>query len=543
MTVYRLLLRNLLFHRRAHFAVMLGAAVGCAVLVGALLVGDSLRGSLRDRAEAQRQGVDFAMVSGKFFHANNLHSRWGVVQDRIIIRGSLRSDKDGDERVILGVTVLSGFQFGEPLLPKGIVVPQSLANRLNVKARDIVRLRIQANSNAPRESLLGQRDLDKSQIEISLEVQAVAPDNGPLAQFRLAPGALPPHNVLVARHVLQEKLTGGRDTANALLVGLAWGRFAMSLPNRADVGNHDTARETLETELKKELTLDDWGVTVVPKGQYVAVESRQTLLEPAVADAVQRAAAGLRAAPTLVYLANSIAAPGNESIPYSVVAALDPTQPAPLGPFLPPGVDSLKDDEIVLTDWPDSPLRATRDGTPITLTYFNPELKDGKQTEETATFKLRGFVPMTGATADPNLTPAFPGITDKLDIRQWDPPFPYDNTKIKPRDEKYWREHKTTPKAYVTLAAGQKLWGSRFGNLTSIRLAGVTNLDEFKERLRSELDPKAGGFVFDDVKSRFAEASQGGQDFGGLFLGFSFFLIVSALLLIGPYQTSSAILP
>src|SRR5262249_22071693 len=140
---------------------------------------------------------------------------------------------------------------------------------------------------------------------------------------------------------------------------------------------------------------------------------------------------------------------------------------------------------------------------------------------------------MTGAAADPNLTPAFPGITDKLNIRQWDPPFPYDNTKIKPRDDQYWREHKTTPKAYVTLAAGQKLWGSRFGNLTSVRLAGVTNINDFKERLRSELDPKAGGFVFDDVRARFAEASKGGQDFGGLFLGFSFFLIVSALLLVG----------
>ena len=47
----------------------------------------------------------------------------------------------------------------------------------------------------------------------------------------------------------------------------------------------------------------------------------------------------------------------------------------------------------------------------------------------------------------------------------------YDNKKLKPRDEKYWREHKATPKAYVTLAAGRKLWASRFGSLTSVRLA------------------------------------------------------------------------
>src|SRR5229473_1158084 len=112
MTIFRLLLRNLLFHRRAHLAVLLGSAVGCAVLSGALLVGDSLRGSLRDRAELQRGGVDFAIVSGKFFSAQVLSRHLGAVQAGIIGRGSLRSAKDGDERALSGITVLAGFYFG-----------------------------------------------------------------------------------------------------------------------------------------------------------------------------------------------------------------------------------------------------------------------------------------------------------------------------------------------------------------------------------------------------------------------------------------------
>ena len=49
MTLKRLRLRNLLFHWRGNLAVFLGVVVGTAVLTGALLVGDSLRGSLRDR--------------------------------------------------------------------------------------------------------------------------------------------------------------------------------------------------------------------------------------------------------------------------------------------------------------------------------------------------------------------------------------------------------------------------------------------------------------------------------------------------------------
>ncbi len=46
MTLKRLRLRNLLYHGRGNLAVFLGVVVGTAVLTGALLVGDSLRGSL-----------------------------------------------------------------------------------------------------------------------------------------------------------------------------------------------------------------------------------------------------------------------------------------------------------------------------------------------------------------------------------------------------------------------------------------------------------------------------------------------------------------
>src|SRR5581483_3688070 len=141
----------------------------------------------------------------------------------------------------------------------------------------------------------------------------------------------------------------------------------------------------------------------------------------------------------------------------------------PLGPFLPKGVGQLRDDEIILADWKDSPLQA-KPGDPITLTYFLPQ-DQGRLREAKATFRLAGTVPLEGPALDPDLTPEFPGITDKLDLRDWDPPFPYDNRRVQRRDEQYWEQYRTTPKAYVTLAAGQRLWGSRFGRLTSIRLA------------------------------------------------------------------------
>src|SRR4051812_32515426 len=67
MTFFRLLVRNLVYHRRGNFAVFLGVALGTAVLTGALLVGDSLRGSLRSLALDQLGWVDEAMITGRFF--------------------------------------------------------------------------------------------------------------------------------------------------------------------------------------------------------------------------------------------------------------------------------------------------------------------------------------------------------------------------------------------------------------------------------------------------------------------------------------------
>jgi hypothetical protein len=66
MTLRRLLRRNLFGHWRGNLAVLLGVAVGTAVLTGALLVGDSLRGSLRDLTLRQLGWVDHVLISQHF---------------------------------------------------------------------------------------------------------------------------------------------------------------------------------------------------------------------------------------------------------------------------------------------------------------------------------------------------------------------------------------------------------------------------------------------------------------------------------------------
>ena len=41
---------------------------------------------------------------------------------------------------------------------------------------------------------------------------------------------------------------------------------------------------------------------------------------------------------------------------------------------------------------------------------------------------------------------------------------------MRPQDEAYWNQYRTTPKAFVPLEAGQRLWRNRYGAVTSIRV-------------------------------------------------------------------------
>ncbi len=614
MTFRRLLRHNLLFHWRANLAVFLGVVLGTAVLTGALLVGDSLRGSLRDQVRQQLGWVDGAMVAGRFFRAQladdlERSNDGPAVAPAILLRASAATAEAGPREPRPEATPGPGTYAAAPpdaaaarrvsrvtvwgvdgrfwragdgeaggtaaefwrSAAGGVVINQTLADDLGVAPGQAIAITLQRVSAVPRESLLGRRDTASVVDTVTLPVRAVLADRGP-GRFSLTPSPEPPRNAFVPLGFLQSQLRQpGR--ANVLLVAAGGRTLAEDLHARLTLEDwglvlHDPDSRTqalfarLDRNRDGRLTRGEWrrrladsfvqaadrngdGILTGEEVQayyrgvrnYLSLESRQMLLEPAAAEAARTAAAErhCRTAPTLVYLANTIS-DGKRSIPYSIIAALDPAQTAPLGPFLPRGVKSLNDDEIVLADWAESPLRPTP-GDRITVAYFEPEL-EGRLRETTATLRFRGYVPLAGPAADADLTPEFPGITDKLTVQDWDPPFPYDNRRVGKRDEEYWDRYRTTPKAYVTLAAGQRLWGSRFGNVTSIRLAPPADTAlgaaavEFRDSLLRHLDPDAGGFVFDPVRQQGLAASAGSTSFDWLFLGFSAFLILAALLLV-----------
>src|SRR5438552_2932225 len=89
----------------------------------------------------------------------------------------------------------------------------------------------------------------------------------------------------------------------------------------------------------------------------------------------------------------------------------------------------------------------------------------------------------------------------------------------------------------IMLAAGQKMWANRFGDLTALRWPVRSNVSadaaikNLTAHLLANLPPEEFGFRLDPVRERALKSAEQSQDFGGLFLGFSLFLIVAALLL------------
>lgn len=523
------MLRTLVHYWRVNLAVAIGAAVAAAVLAGALLVGDSVRGSLRDLTLDRLGGIDSALVLDRFFR-DEVASDLGAAAPAIVLRGSgthpdsgSRASRIGihgiDERFtdVFGAEALDLEREVGQIFPS-VVVNESLRRELNAEVGDAILLSFGRWSHVPRETLMGEKDPDAVLGSVRLILTGVLPDRG-LGRFGLRPQQQSPLNAFVALQQLQRSLDL-RGRINALFL--------------AD-------SESSDDRLRDVLRLEDFGLVVERREDYLAVESREFVLRPAVDETIGQVASELGAPlmRTQSYLANSIEA-GERELPYSLVAGLDPI-PDLAWASLPladgsPGPTGLGD-ELFLNTWAAEDLGVSV-GDTVEMSYYVVGSREELR-EERTTFRVGGVVAIRGLGADRDLTPDYPGIQDAQDISSWDPPFPVELDRVRAKDELYWDDYGATPKAFVSEATGRRLWSTRFGVTTAVRIGAPAGQElagfeeRFRRALRDKLSPEAFGFRFQPVKQQGLKAAAGATDFSGLFISFSFFLIVSAALLIG----------
>ena len=75
MSTFRLLWESVLYYWRTNLAVLLGVIAGTAVIGGALIVGDSVRGSLETMSRERLGQIDYAMSGHRFVREVALRSK------------------------------------------------------------------------------------------------------------------------------------------------------------------------------------------------------------------------------------------------------------------------------------------------------------------------------------------------------------------------------------------------------------------------------------------------------------------------------------
>ncbi|HKR13714.1 MAG TPA: FtsX-like permease family protein [Pyrinomonadaceae bacterium] len=493
-----LLKRGLAYYWQTNLVVVLGVAIAVAVLAGALLIGASVRGSLRDLVSQRLGNTDQIVVSPGFFREQLATDLGGA--PLIALEGVVTHE--ASHRRAGGVKVYGVderfWQFnGKPgieLENRQALISEGLASELGSQSGDSLLLRIEKYSDIPIESLHGRKD-DPGKT-IRLNVNRSLPRES-LGEFSLQPTQGVVRAVFVPLRFLQRELEQ-ETKINTILI-------ASSSP----------------VDLRNKASLEDLGLKLRTAGDSLSLESNSNLIGDSVANAANQSAQALslKTLPIFSYLANSISA-GDRSIPYSLVTALDDDE------------TSKPSGTIVLNEWAARELNA-QPGQTISLEYYIWH-EGGRLETRKADFQLAGVVKIGGLAADRDLVPDYPGITESESLADWDPPFPVDLSRVRKQDEDYWDQYRTTPKAFISLADGQKLWQSRFGNLTSIRISGPLSpevVNNYQELLRKALQPTATALQVVPVRTQGMAASRGATDFGEYFLYFSFFLVVSALLL------------
>ncbi|MBX3437610.1 MAG: ABC transporter permease [Planctomycetaceae bacterium] len=617
MNSFRLIIGSLRHYWRTNIAVVLGIVAATAVIGGALVVGDSVRDSLRQMSLDRLGGVDAALSGPRFFRerlAEELADQYSdleVSAPAIVLPGSMTRSADGVMQrsghvEVYGIDERFWSLMRAPDLAApsddDVILNRKLADALQAAVGDRVSLVLEIPKAIPRDSLLGDRT--ETVTELTLTVSGIVEDDTTPGRFGLNPAQQLPANAFVSLDSLQEQIGLAHRPASrrnptekaARINALFFGRPERSAPLDITDAGHTGF---LNRELANHITLEDLALRLVTneKHGYVSLESEQMILDSETARAAMTAATELRLiqSPVIVYLLNELWNPNDSDkfSMYSVAAGVDfPTSP-PFGPFEyvaggppDPAAYSLGGPiPAVINEWLAADL-GTGVGDVFASRYHQVGDR-GELPELERQFIITGIVKLSGSADDRGFTPFVEGITDADSFADWRQPFPMKLDRVTTRDEDYWDEYRTTPKVFLARETAEALWRSRYGSLTSVRIAPTdgTPLSDvakkYEERLlmlmsgRAVLDSGSranrsgrasrriidgetvqvvtvpglydkmslattglviappSGLLFQPVKVQGLSAAQGTTDFTGLFIGFSFFLIAAAMLLIG----------
>ncbi len=502
----RYIFRSLFYYWKQHLGILIATIIATAVLTGALIVGDSVKYSLLHLVELRLGNAQYVLATNDRFVSKELGKKIGVelnsttssvlFLESIAINTNLGKRKNKVQ--LLGIDELF-WKMSDVPLPilknNEVVISQNLANFLEIGKDDHILLRIRNISSIPVNAPFS----DNTEPTITLRVKVVGiAGYKELGRFSLRNDQKPPYNIFINGDYISQKL-GMENKINIILVE----------------ANPEINLRRINNVLNSSFILEDAGLKLIANDNYTDLVSDRIFIDENIAAKLSKT--GIPNSRVLTYFTNSINLK-SKGTPYSFVSAVEEGIIAP----------TPKNDQIVLNSWLSDDLGAEI-GDTISLNYYTigplQEL-----TEESDSFIVSGISDLGNNHKFRSLMPDFPGLKDASSCGDWEAGIPIDLDKIRDKDEEYWDEFKGTPKAIIWLEKGRQIWKNTFGSLTLIRYE--TDKTKLTETINELITPDDLGYEFVDMRETGSQAAKNGIDFGELFLSLSFFIILSAVILL-----------
>lgn len=405
------LFRKSISYYRSYYKLVAGAVITMmTVLVGSLMVGDAVRGTLVDRVQERLGRTETVITSGTDF-LNDSIMQQSLLNDA---EGYLLTDgfvSHAGKMIAVQVwgTDLDSIGLGEAL------VNEPLARQLDGET-DFV-LHLPAHSLLPSGSLFVTQSYS-TQLRLHIRSMKTVEQGGNLL---LHNDQTLPLNVFVNRQELADEME-------------LQGKINLILsPEKISEEAFASAWAPVYSGLK------------VGEG---SVTTDRVFLQQQVVEALEPQRTNL------AYLVNDLIAQG-DSVPYSFVTATDSWNGEP-----------LKGNEMLVTDYLANRLHV-QVGDSVQMDYFVTGAMKALETRS-QTFIIKEVVPIESLSNDPLLKADFPGLSNVDRCTEWDSDLPINMSRIQKIDEEYWHAYRQTPKALVAYDAVKKDWGSSFGVATAI---------------------------------------------------------------------------
>lgn len=468
---------NLLFFARYFKLVALAILIAVAVIVGSLVIGDSVRSSLVKRVQERLGNTESVIFTQHTFLNEDF-----LLQP--IFKSSARGILLANGFIPANGTLIPVMVWGvdDMNIPAGsAIINNALHEELNMGIPDDLVLRLPAKGMVPSGSMFVTENYTTS---LRLQVTKIA-DAEEGGNISLKNEQALPFNLFVNRKELAQTM----DMQGKINLILS--------DNKISAGS-----------LQKVWNYNASGLSVQQRNGFSEILSDRVFLQKDVVDNIK--AHNASANRMFSYLANALNS-AKASVPYSFITASDSYKNEP-----------LKKDEIILSDYTANKLKVSV-GDPVSVQFYTS--KDFKTLEtDSVLLHVKQIVPLADLQADTTLSANFPGISDVERCTEWNSDLPINMDLITKEDERYWEQYRTTPKAILPYKAVADKWGNAFGIATGVRVYNSSpDL--------SSLQPQMFGIQVIYPREAGIYAAKNGVDFSGLFIALGFFIIISAMLL------------